>query len=166
MQEHLLSLFTGACYGYEQGPLCENGECFQEDGNSFALTLNCQLLAHIVLEEMNLPLPKYLRSLELYRRSCAGKVWVDKIREPDQARVGDLFLFSDKPVRHIQDTSLKYLHLAVCVGTQPLQCIHAHRWQKDGTFTIKGEAVSIWSLEDFCNSIKYNTLIGIRRVIQ
>jgi len=158
----LLSLFHGASYAYDQGPQRQDLSCFLDD----VLQINCQLLTHIVLEELGLELPKYLRSLELYKRSCSKKIWVAKISEVTCTTVGDIYLFGEKPIKNIQDPSIKCLHLAVCVDLEPVQLIHAHRWQKNGRFTKKHQAVNVWSLADFCESKRYNTLVGIRRVIQ
>lgn len=157
----VIKLFQGVSYAYNEGPHRQDLSCFD---NEF-LQLNCQLLAHLVLEEMGLALPKFLRSLELYRRSSAGKVWVEKV-QPNDARIGDIYLFSNRPILSIHDPILKYLHIAICVDRNPVQLIHAHRWQKNGRLTKMHQGVSIWSVTDFCESTKYNTLVGVRRVIQ
>lgn len=157
LSEFIPSLAT-ARYGYCEGPLTTASGFIENE-----LLANCQLYAHVLLEELGFSLPKWLRSAELYRRSAGGKIWVDKVACGDEIKVGDLFLFSHRQVRHIQDPLIYRLHLGVCVDACHPTIAHISRYTMCGQKHPHGGEVYEQLLCDMLSSPRYNTVVGIRR---
>src|SRR5690606_9610485 len=110
---------------------------------------------HIVLELLGKPLPKSMRSAELWQgihRTDGKRSSKKRFTSPVEIhtkQVGDLFFFGQYSLARHNFHEIFRLHLAVCIQTDPVALIHAHRWDKNGRLTLPGNAVNIWTLEDF-----------------
>jgi hypothetical protein len=155
---HLIELFSGLRYKYENGPLVDSFQEMLEFG------INCQLLAHMALEELGLVLPKDLRSQELFvdeffsSTVCKETQATSDMRGMNFSnfRMGDIFFFGN---RNTSDP--KFFHLAIFLEDDPNlgpQFIHAVPY-KNGD-----DAVVIWGLSKFISSSRYELFFGVKRV--
>lgn len=146
--EEIKTFFAGVKYDYGGGPLVERTAQLFEVGS------NCQLLAHVVLEELGYGLPKDLRSKELYE----DQSFTYHINPVEVGwRPGDILFTYRTP----EGFDPKQLHLSVCATVEAgePQFLHAVKFRDRSK-----DAVTVWSLSDFEQSVKHNHIIAVKRV--
>lgn len=170
-------------YSYPNGPHKEYSLTELKE-----IGLNCVSLAHLMIESLGMSLSSRLRCAELffdqnetkfiYLQNLVSKLILDQVEPIDQAKKlqlqpGDLFFFGDvkflEEIKKFSQSDLAVddngelkigkfrLHLAVQTGLdekgQP-KLLHAN---------VVEDAVSLWSLDEFCSHQRYQLLYAIKR---